>query len=251
MNIPRGLRTSQVLFPRPSSDGSTSKRNHPLSTRRDADFSRNFVFFVDENPLPFVQRFHWIGTIVGLLLASTAVVAAIFSRFPYWYTPFTIGSFLFFDRLSERFAGRSLLRFLAHGHWRVGVLMYFARRELRSSSMSFMGEFSRGRGSIRPGVGLPISRSRYSFITRSAFSRSMRPSRLFAVCLASRGKRLPGSNHLEDSPALTVESPGELRRSASGMHASHSLRSRCAWLCRSSNYWLNANQRAKVSCFLL
>jgi hypothetical protein len=63
--------------------------------------------------------------IVGLLLASAAVVAAIFWRFPYWYTPFTIGSFLVFDRLSQRFAGRSVLQFLACGRWRVGVLVYF------------------------------------------------------------------------------------------------------------------------------
>lgn len=64
--------------------------------------------------------------IVGLVLASAAVAAAIFRGFPYWYTPFTIGSFLFFDSLSERFGARSLIRFLADGHWRVGLLMYGA-----------------------------------------------------------------------------------------------------------------------------
>jgi hypothetical protein len=63
--------------------------------------------------------------VIGLLLSSAAVVAAIFAGFPYWYTPFTIGSFLFFDRLSERFAGRSVLQYLSCGHWRLGVLIYF------------------------------------------------------------------------------------------------------------------------------
>jgi hypothetical protein len=62
--------------------------------------------------------------VIGFLLAAAAVVAAVFWRFPLWYTPFTIGSFLFFDRLSDQFAGRSVLRFLAHGHWRAGILIY-------------------------------------------------------------------------------------------------------------------------------
>jgi hypothetical protein len=64
--------------------------------------------------------------VIGLLLAAAAVAAAIFWEFPYWYTPFTIGSFLFFDQMSKRFAGRSVLHFLARGHWRVGVLIYLA-----------------------------------------------------------------------------------------------------------------------------
>lgn len=62
--------------------------------------------------------------IIGLLLATSAVIAAIVWRFPYWYTPFTIGSFLLFDRLSERYAHRSVLQYLARGRWRVGVLLY-------------------------------------------------------------------------------------------------------------------------------
>lgn len=64
--------------------------------------------------------------IAGLLVASAAVVAAIAFNFPFWYTPFTIGSFLLFDRLSERFGAPSLLRMLARGSWRPGVTMYLA-----------------------------------------------------------------------------------------------------------------------------
>lgn len=62
--------------------------------------------------------------VTGLLLASASVVAAIFSRFPFWYTPFTIGSFLFFDRLAERIGGRSVMGYIWNGHRRVGVLVY-------------------------------------------------------------------------------------------------------------------------------
>lgn len=61
---------------------------------------------------------------IGLLLASGAVAAAILGGFPYWYTPFTVGSFLCFDYGSERLAHRSVLRYLAHGHWRLGVVIY-------------------------------------------------------------------------------------------------------------------------------
>lgn len=64
--------------------------------------------------------------IAGLLIASAAVAAAIAFNFPFWYTPFTIGSFLLFDRHSERFDPPSLLRMLARGSWRAGVTMYLA-----------------------------------------------------------------------------------------------------------------------------
>jgi hypothetical protein len=112
MHIPRGLRTRRSYF---QDLARTSLNRKGITHEGHAvtrDIPRSFVFFLDENPLPFVQRFQRTGTVVGLLLTSTAVVTAIFWRFPYWYTPFTIGSFLFFDRLSERFAGRSLLQFL-------------------------------------------------------------------------------------------------------------------------------------------
>lgn len=64
--------------------------------------------------------------IAGLVVASAAVVAAIAFNSPFWYTPFTIGSFLLFDRLSERFGATSLLRVLGDEWWRVGVMMYLA-----------------------------------------------------------------------------------------------------------------------------
>ncbi len=78
--------------------------------------------------------------ITGFVLASAAVIAAIFWRFPYWYTPLTIGSFLFFDWLSERLAGRSVLQFIARGHWRVGALIYFV-----ASGLAFVVDVVYGR----------------------------------------------------------------------------------------------------------
>jgi hypothetical protein len=61
---------------------------------------------------------------VGFLLATATVVAAIFAHFPYWYTPFTIGSFLWFDWMSERWTGRSTAQLVRREGWRSFVSIY-------------------------------------------------------------------------------------------------------------------------------
>ncbi len=64
--------------------------------------------------------------VIGFIIAITAIGAAVLGHWPYWYTPFTIGSFLFFDRLAQRLTGYSTTQLIARQGWRTFVLVYLS-----------------------------------------------------------------------------------------------------------------------------
>ena len=209
------------------------------------------MFFVDENPLPFVQRFHWIVATFGLLLASTAVVAAIFSRLPYWYTPFTVGSFLFFDRLSERFAGRSLIRFLARGRWRVGVWMYLVSAGTALAVDFVYGRILAGAWVYPPrrgvaNIAVPVFfHYPFGFLSLYATFETVRG------VLGVAGRSPPRNHHLKDSRHFKIKSTWRFETLGKWYGRVSLIALGLCLIVPLLNYWLNANQEEGELLFIV
>lgn len=67
-----------------------------------------------------------VSGIIGGLVAVAGVARAVFWHDPYWYSYFTIGSFVLFDRTSAALTGESTLRHLRTGKWQFVLLLYVA-----------------------------------------------------------------------------------------------------------------------------
>jgi hypothetical protein len=61
---------------------------------------------------------------IGLGMGIFGVFRAIYASDPYWYSYFTIGSFLFFDRISALLTSVSTLQEIRNGKWFPIVLIY-------------------------------------------------------------------------------------------------------------------------------
>lgn len=64
--------------------------------------------------------------LVGLIAAIHGIVSAILQQNPYWYSSFTIGSYLFFATLNRAFSGTSSLPGPGGGHFRGFLRTYGA-----------------------------------------------------------------------------------------------------------------------------
>jgi len=63
---------------------------------------------------------------IGLGVGIFGILRAVYAGDPYWYSYFTIGSFLCFDRISVLLTGASTLREIRSGKWIAIVLIYGA-----------------------------------------------------------------------------------------------------------------------------
>jgi hypothetical protein len=68
----------------------------------------------------------WVSGIIGGVVAVVGIARAVLWHDPYWYSYFTIGSFVLFDRISAALTGESTLRHLRTGKWHFVLLLYVA-----------------------------------------------------------------------------------------------------------------------------